>query len=206
MQEVRKITSVIKKILIVLLCILLISAVSGTVYISAVNPHRDNIQSSPVSAEFHCDKNSSYITYQTDGKCAAYASAYVLRCLGERADGESLYPDIRRTFGFVSPGSIVKLFESRGYSAKACCGDTDTLKQRISEGVPVIVFISIPQDTHYAAVTGYDSQYLYLADSLIKNANTDGKGYNRKLTYEEFEKVWKTDTVLSDNIYIVVKQ
>ena len=206
MQEVRKITSVIKKILIVLLCILLISAVSGTVYISAVNPHRDNIQSSPVSAEFHCDKNSSYITYQTDGKCAAYASAYVLRCLGEHADGESLYPDIRRTFGFVSPGSIVKLFESRGYSAKACCGDTDTLKQRISEGVPVIVFINIPQDTHYAAVTGYDSQYLYLADSLIKNANTDGKGYNRKLTYEEFEKVWKTDTVLSDNIYIVVKQ
>lgn len=100
----------------------------------------------------------------------------------------------------------MKLFESRGYSAKACCGDTDTLKQRISEGVPVIVFISIPQDTHYAAVTGYDSQYLYLADSLIKNANTDGKGYNRKLTYEEFEKVWKTDTVLSDNIYIVVKQ
>lgn len=202
----RKITSVIKKVLIALLCILLISAVSGIVYISAVNPHRDNIQSSNIPAEFHCAENSSYIAYQTDGKCAAYASAYVLRCLGEQADGESLYPDIRRTFGFVSPGSIVKLFESRGYSAKAYCGDTDTLKQRISEGMPVIVFISIPQDTHYTAVTGYDSQYLYLADSLIENANADGKGYNRKLTYEDFEKVWKTDTVLSDNIYIVIKQ
>lgn len=202
----RNITSAIKKILIALLCIILISAVSGIVYISAINPHRDNIQSNAVPAEFHCTQNSSYISYQTDGKCAAYASAYVLRCLGERADGESLYPDIRRAFGFVSPGSIVKLFESRGYSAEAYRGDTDTLKQRISEGVPVIVFISIPQDTHYAAVTGYDSQYLYLADSLIENANADGKGYNRKLTYEEFEKVWKTDTVLSDNIYITVKQ
>ena len=202
----RNITSAIKKILIALLCIILISAVSGIVYISAINPHRDNIQSNAVPAEFHCTQNSSYISYQTDGKCAAYASAYVLRCLGERADGESLYPDIRRAFGFVSPGSIVKLFESRGYSAEAYRGDTDTLKQRISEGVLVIVFISIPQDTHYAAVTGYDSQYLYLADSLIENANADGKGYNRKLTYEEFEKVWKTDTVLSDNIYITVKQ
>ena len=202
----RNITSAIKKILIALLCIILISAVSGIVYISAINPHRDNIQSNAVPAEFHCTQNSSYISYQTDGKCAAYASAYVLRCLGERADGESLYPDIRRAFGFVSPGSIVKLFESRGYSAEAYRGDTDTLKQRISEGVPVIVFISIPQDTHYTAVTGYDSQYLYLADSLIENANADGKGYNRKLTYEDFEKVWKTDTVLSDNIYIVIKQ
>ena len=206
MQEVENITSVTKKILIALLCILLISAVSGTVYISAVNPHRDNIQSSNIPAEFHCAENSSYIAYQTDGKCAAYASAYVLRCLGEQADGESLYPDIRRTFGFVSPGSIVKLFESRGYSAEAYCGDTDTLKQRVSEGIPVIVFVSIPQDTHYAAVTGYDKEYLYLADSLTENANADGEGYNRRLTYEEFEKVWKTDTVLSDNIYITIKQ
>ena len=86
---------------------------------------------------------------------------------------------------------------------EACTGDTDTLKQRLSNGVPVIVFVSIPNDTHYAVVVGYDTQYFYFVDSLSENENADENQYNRRLTTEEFEKIWKTGTVLSDNVYIV---
>lgn len=49
---------------------------------------------------------------------------------------------------------------------------------------------------------GYDADYLYLADSLA----AEGAPYNRKLSIEEFERVWKTKTLLPDNIYIVINE
>ena len=98
---------------------------------------------------------------------------------------------------------LVRVFEKHGFSAKAYHEDTATLKQRLTGGVPIIVFVSIPNDTHYAVVVGYDAQYFYLVDSLEENKNADDTPYNRKLTTDEFEKIRKTDTILSDNIYIV---
>ena len=76
------------------------------------------------------------------------------------------------------------------------------MKQRLSEGTPIIVFIRIPGDTHYAVIVGYDEQYMYLADSLAENANASDARYNRVLKTEDFEAVWKTGTLLPDNIYI----
>ena len=97
------------------------------------------------------------------------------------------------------------VFERHGYQSKAYHGSVDTLKQRLAEGNPVIVFIRIPGDTHYAVVVGYDEQYIYMADSLAENANASDSQYNRVLTTEEFEYVWGTVTLLPDNIYIVVQ-
>ena len=76
------------------------------------------------------------------------------------------------------------------------------MKQRLTEGNPIIVFIRIPEDTHYAVVAGYDEQHIYLVDSLAENANASDTQYNRVLTTENFEAVWKTGTLLPDNIYI----
>lgn len=90
------------------------------------------------------------------------------------------------------------------YQAKARHGSVDTLKQRLTEGNPIIVFIRIPGDTHYAVIVGYDEQYIYLADSIAENSNASDARYNRVLTTEDFEDVWKTETLLPDNIYIVV--
>ena len=86
--------------------------------------------------------------------------------------------------------------------AKACHGSVDTLKQRLTEENPIIVFIRMPGDTHYAVVVGYDEQHIYLVDSLAENANASDARYNRVLTTENFEAVWKTGTLLPDNIYI----
>lgn len=79
------------------------------------------------------------------------------------------------------------------------------MKQRLAEGNPIIVFIRVTGDTHYIVVAGYDERHIYLADSLTENANVSGAQYNRVLTTEAFEAVWKTGTLLPDNIYIVVK-
>ena len=155
--------------------------------------------------EFFCECSENRIDYQTPGKCAAYATAYLLRHFGEETTGEKLYPELKRSLGFVSANSITNVLEQHGYSAKAYHGNIDTLKQHLVEGNPIIVFIRIPKDTHYAVVVGYDEQYIYLIDSIEENANAQDTRYNRVLTKESFEDVWKTRTLLPKNIYIVVR-
>ena len=124
----------------------------------------------------------------------------------EEVSGSDLAPQIERVFGFVSPSCTVKLFKDHGYEAKAYHGDILTLKQAVAEGTPVVVFIRIPHDTHYAAVTGYDEEFIYLADSMTENTNADELSYNRKVRIEEFEKLWKTGTLTANNVYITVKE
>ena len=184
---------------------LLSLAVSAVFCFVGIHPPKDRSTDLNYPSEFFCDSGENHSDYQTDDNCAAYATAFVLRSLGELTDGERIAPEMKRIFGFVSADSIVRVFEKHGFSAKAYHGDVGTLMQRLAGGVPVIVFLSIPNDTHYAVVVGYDTQYFYLVDSLPENKNADGTQYNRKLTTEEFEKIWRTDTVFPDNVYIVVK-
>lgn len=193
--------------LLVLAVFALLSLTIGAVLCFAkIHPPKDRITDLNYPPEFICDSGENRIDFQTGDNCAAYAAAFVLRSLGKQTDGGRIAPEMGRIFGFVSADSIVRVFEKHGFSANAYHGDVDTLKKRLSGGVPVIVFLSIPNDTHYAVVIGYDTQYFYLVDSLPENKNTDGTQYNRKLTTEEFEKIWRTDTVLPDNVYIVVKR
>ena len=193
-----------RKIILPVAVVLLSLAVCTAFCLVKINSEKDSVTELNYPSEFICDSGENRIDFQTGDNCAAYAAAFVLRRLGMQTDGERIAPEMGRIFGFVSADSIVRVFEKHGFSANAYHGDVDTLKHRLVGGVPVIVFLSIPNDTHYAVVVGYDAQYFYLVDSLPENKNADGIQYNRKLTIEEFEKGWKTDTVLPDNIYIVV--
>lgn len=192
-----------QKIILIAVFVLSGITVGAGFCFAGINPPKDSISHLNYPPEYFCGDGENRIDFQTDGKCASYATAYVLRDLGEQTDGEKIAAEMKRVFGFVPAGSIARVFEKHGFSAKAYHGDTDTLKQRLANGVPVIVFVSIPGDTHYAVVVGYDRQYFYLVDSLPENENADENQYNRRLTTEEFEKIWRTDTILSDNIYIV---
>ena len=193
-----------KTVVAIAFTLLLFAVVISTVLYEAsiIFPY-DRVANKNIPSEFFCVGDENRIDFQTDGNCASYASAYVLRSFGEQTDGENIAPEIKRVFGFVAPKSIVRLFQKHGFSAKVYRGDTDTLKHRLSGGVPIIVFVSIPNDTHYAVVVGYDERYFYLVDSLEENKNANDTRYNRKLAVEEFQKIWKTDTLLPDNIYIV---
>lgn len=195
-----------KTILIVAIIAIVLCVAAAVGFLIYVSPPKDEIKAFDYPSEFFCETAENRIDYQKDGKCAAYAAAYLLRHLGEEADGESLYTEIRRPFGFVPAVSVADVFKKRGYRAKACRGSVETLKQRLTEGYPIIVFIRIPKDTHYAVVVGYDERDFYLADSLAENANAKNERYNRVLTTEEFEAVWKTETPLPDNIYIVIQK
>ena len=183
----------------------ILSAAAAVCFLAYISPPEDPIGAFSYPPEFFCAGAENRIDLQTDGKCAAYAAAYLLRHFGEDADGEALFPELKRPLGFASANSIVNVFERHGYQAKACHGSIDTLKQRLAVGKPIIVFIRIPGDTHYAVAVGYDEQYIYLADSLAENANASDARYNRVLTTENFEAVWKTGTLLPDNIYITFK-
>ena len=174
-------------------------------FLAYISPPKDAVESFDYPPEFFCAGAGNRIDYQTDGKCAAYAAAYLLQHFGEEVDGETLFPELKRPLGFASANSITDVLAQRGYQARACHGSVDTLKQRLAKGHPIIVFIQIPGDTHYAVVVGYDEQYIYLADSLAKNANASDAQYNRVLATEDFEAVWETETLLPANIYIVVK-
>ncbi len=184
---------------------IVLSIAAAVCFLLYISPPKDGIVSFDYPPEFFCEGVGNRIDYQTDGKCAAYAAAYLLRHFGENADGEELFSELKRPFGFVCANSITDVFKQRGYQAKACCGSINTLKQRLAEGHPIIVFIRIPGDTHYAVVVGYDEQNIYLADSLAENANAADAQYNRVLTIEVFEDIWETGTLLPDNIYIVVE-
>ena len=168
-------------------------------------PSESNVLVVYFSASGNTERVAEYIAEATDGKCAAYAAAYLLRYFGEEADGEKLFPELKRPFGFVSAKSITDVFELHGYRAKAFHGNIETLKRQLTNGNPIIVFISIPGDTHYAVVVGYDEQFIYMADSLAENANVSDARYNRILTTKDFETVWKNGTLLPDNIYIVIE-
>ncbi len=191
------------KILLTAASIVIILSIAAAIgFLAFVSPPKDEVEALDYPPSFFCADVGNRIVYQTDGKCAAYAAAYLLRHFGEEADGEVLFSELKRPFGFASANSITEIFERRGYQAKACYGSIDTLKQRLSEGQPILVFIRIPKDTHYAVVVGYDEQSIYLVDSLEENANATDARYNRVLTTEAFEAVWKTGTPLPDNLYI----
>ena len=192
-----------KTCLIAINIAIILSIAAAISFLASASPPRDEVESFDYPPEFFCASSENRIAYQTDGKCAAYAAAYLLRHFGDNADGEALFPELKRTLGFVSANSIADVFEKHGYQAKACHGSVDTLKQRLTEGNPIIVFIRIPRDTHYAVVVGYDEQHIYLVNSLAENANASDARYNRVLTTEGFEAAWKTGTLLPDNIYIV---
>lgn len=149
---------------------------------------------------------TNYIDYQSDNECAAYACAYVLRHMGIDSDGSELYQDIKRVFGFVPINSLIKILQHNGLNAAAYHGTTDTFKERLCQGTPVIVFTSMPDDddTHYMVAVGYDEEKFYFVDSIQEHANAESDYYNRVLTTNELESLWKTNMYFVDNIYIVI--
>lgn len=189
----------------ILICTLLALAVIGILWLFRTLPPKDTIQTAVLPQRFRIDFGQNYIDQQTGNDCSAYASAFVMRHLGNQITGPELYGDIRRTFGFVPVHHVVSLFQNYGYHAKAYHGDIDTMKKRLTNGVPVIAFVRIPGDTHYTVIVGYDEDFIYLADSISDYSDTEGGWYNRRLGTNEFEEIWKTDMYPVKNIYIVAE-
>lgn len=188
-----------------LICILLALTVIGILLFRTI-PSKDTIRAAAFPQGFRIDAGNNYIDLQTGNECSAYAAAFVMRHLGKQITGPELYGDIHRIFGFVPVHHVVSLFQNHGYHAEAYHGDLDTMKERLTDGVPIIAFVSIPGDTHYLVIVGYDENFIYLVDSVSDYSNADGGWYNRALSAAEFEEIWVTNMYPVKNIYIVVNQ
>ena len=188
-------------LLISISIIILLGGMLTLIYI----PEKDIINLNDIPKQFKINTDKNYIYYQDGNDCSAFAASYVMRHLGKDINASDLYSDINRMFGLVSANSVVELFEKYDYNAKAYHGDINTLKSRLLDGIPVIAFVSIPNDTHYIVIVGYDEDYIYIVDSILENCNEDGGWYNRKLSIDEFKDIWKTNMYPVDDVYIVIR-
>mgnify|MGYP003294448231 CR=1 FL=1 len=160
-----------------------------------------------VSKSFMIEKGDNYFDYQDGLQCAGYATAYVLRSMGKDAKGLEVYNKItnKNADGTVPIEVLTQSLKDQNIKAKLKNGLILQLKQAVSKGIPVIVFVKSDVNSkwyHYLPIVGYDSKYIYAADSLQFEVNADETDYNRKISISDFEKMWKTE-LGRNNQYIV---
>ncbi|MGE7988113.1 cysteine peptidase family C39 domain-containing protein [Lysinibacillus fusiformis] len=155
------------------------------------------------------------IDFQNNTECAAFSTGYLLRHFGMEAEGEALYTDFpsKTRSGNVYPKGIREVLRRKGFKTNYYKGNINTLKNEVSKGIPVIVFIKVQKNRnnlHFVPVVGYDKEYIYLSESLkhLVNCDDDNKSYNRKVPINEFKKLWNVKRVhmlLYSNTYISVE-
>ena len=156
----------------------------------------------------------SYFEFQNGGGCAGFSSAFVLRYLGEAANGVDTFKEVpyQMKGGAGVPKGISGFFKKRGIKMTACTGNFAALKNEIAKGNPVIVVIRSfvgKNDLHFACITGYDEENIYFADSIKDWVNVEDNGvyYNRVVPVSEFKKLWNTSMLkmpLYRNIFFVM--
>lgn len=167
---------------------------------------------------FIIENKNNFFDYQPGFECAAFSSSYILRHYGSNDTGLELYktfPGKLENGGGVYPLGIVSMFKSHGFDADFMMrGTIDDLKQELSKGAPVIVFIHVDVDadtvhaTHYVPIVGYDKDNFYFAESLPYKVNVTDKElpYNRITDIETFKKLWKNIDGAYQNPYFVVNK
>ncbi len=142
-------------------------------------------------------RKENHIDIQKGNSCSGYAIAYVLRHYDIPADGDDIYmklPD-KMANGYVYPKKVKKMFGEYGFRVTYCAGNLNALKNEVSKGNPVIVFIKVRRDRkwlHYVPVVGYDEENILLAESLEELVNCSEKTYNRKISNRDFKALWNT--------------
>ncbi len=147
----------------------------------------------------------TYFEKQEKGQCAGFASAYVLRTLGEEISGSESYERLGHKFanGYVMPQALLDLFREYDCNMEMLRGDLEQLKTRLQQGEPIIVLIGhFVSWQHYVTVLGYDEDHIYLYDSNMDIDNS--KGYNRIMTNTGFVSQWENEIPLFEQIYFVV--
>lgn len=155
------------------------------------------------------------IDMQKENACSGYSTAYILRHYDIWVDGEDIYMKMynKMSNGYVYPKEIKRMFEKYGFYVKYCAGNLNALKNEVSKGNPVIVFIKVRKDKkwlHYVPVVGYDENSLFMAESLAELVNCNEKTYNRKISNEDFEALWNTSMLkmplYTHTFYVIDKE
>jgi len=190
-------------ILAMIMCFLLV----GTIYSLAPFPIRDSIS-------FASQKRFDvpiYTSFELQGKnkCAAYATAFVLRNSGEQAKGIEVYAKIPFKIpisGYVLPKGIISYLQSQGLKPMIFKGDMSSLKARlVQETAPVIVLVGNGLFwQHYMTLVGFDDDKseLYFVDSNKGNDENAELPGNRTMTNDYFLKWWSNGLPVFNHVYI----
>lgn len=173
-----------------------------------VIPRKDRINVTDIPSTYLIEFKNR-IDIQENFECAAFSSAYLLRHFNIEMNGNEIYKKFPRKLfdGNVAPKGVLKFFKKHNYKGFFYKGNILTLKKRISEGSPVIVFIKVFPDKrylHFAPAIGYDEEYIFLAESLKYLTNCSERNYNRKISIDELNAIWKTWIPLYNNTYILI--
>lgn len=208
MKKAEKLFQNRKKMFWIMMGLVIFVVCVASLYIGLV-PRKDQIVTAGLPETRFVYAEDNYYAYQSGKDCAGYAAAYILRNEGIEAEGAEIYQEMQTFFGVVAVHNIVDTLQAYHLEAKAYHGTIETLKARIHEGKPVIALVTITLGNstglHYLVVVGYDGEYLYVSDSTGPKANIFSEvQYNRRLTYSEFEELWKTNIYPVNNIYITI--
>lgn len=108
----------------------------------------------------------------------------------------------------VAPKGIINFFRKHDYEAFFYKGNILTLKKRISEGIPVIMFTKVFTEKrylHFVPAIEYDEENIYFAESLKYLVNCNERNYNRKISVVELNAIWKTWIPLYENTYVLIR-
>lgn len=137
------------------------------------------------------------IDIQTGNSCSGYSIAYILRHYGISVNGDEIYAKLpnKMNNGYVYPKEVKRMLEKYGFHVKYCVGNLHVLRNEVSKGTPVIVFMKVREDKnwlHYVPVVGYDENNIFIAESLAELVNCNANTYNRKICNEDFKILWNT--------------
>ncbi len=152
--------------------------------------------------------------YQQASDCSGYSTAYVFRHLGIDIDGPSAYKQIlfKLWRGSVSGMGIILLCLKYKVKVLLRIGNIEALKDSVCKGIPVLVFTRTVVGSrwlHYITVVGFDEEFIYTADSLKENTNSENALYNRKIPVSDFKKIWMTSKIyqpLMFNLFFEMKR
>lgn len=131
------------------------------------------------------------IKRQQGPKCSAYASSCLLRYFGKETESDRLYKKfLKLPDGSAIPTSVGMVIGAKIHTK----GKVSDLERVIDKGTPVLVLVFYDKqpgwdNLHYVLVTGYDDEYIYIADSLHGSGE---RYYNRAVKRDVFEVMWNT--------------
>lgn len=137
------------------------------------------------------------IDIQAGNSCSGYSIAYILRHYGISVNGDEIYAKLpnKMNNGYVYPKEIKRMLEIYGFHVKYYVGNLHALRNEVSKGNPVIVFMKVRKEKnwlHYVPVVGYDENNIFIAESLVELVNCNENTYNRKIGNKDFKILWNT--------------
>lgn len=180
-------------LILLLLCPVLIILVGDILLIGIPEKDKKTIKAKTANLI----RNPDQVEIQPGNECGAYSSAYVRRFWGDTIKGKDLYQTMPTMYnGGILPKHLKGSLRQNGFDVTYRKGSIQSLKQQIDLGQPVIALTRTFENRrylHYTTIVGYDPDYLYISDSFHPLINSPHKYYNRKISYEDFQKIWKTN-------------